>query len=278
MSADYATHVATLSRHQEPTTTATLRDRYEADLYKRFRRVKGLLRETVAEHDALRLTNTSTLAVARRDFEFDDDAAKEAAFMEWLRGALDDEVLEPIPQTEVIAGSHYTAQYIRASSQKGAEYAARQLRKEGIEITEEEIARSFRQGAHRDKLRTLYRRNYAALDGITDELDRQISRELSEGVGRGESPRTMARTLNERADKIGITRARTLARTEIMNAHHTHTQVRYEEAGVEEFDVIPFEPCELCQDLVANNPHPVSEITSLLPRHPRCVCAPVPRV
>jgi len=269
--------VATLEdRRREPTSTATLRDRYEAELYKRFQAVKGLVRETVEKNDALRLS--ATMADAVRDFEFDSDSGKEAAFMQWMERTLDSEVLEPIDRTDVARGSHYTSEYVRAASRQGADYAAEQLRKEGVDITAEQIAASFDAGEHRDKLETLYLRNYAALDGITDAVDTEIARELSEGIAAGKSPRDMGRTLNDRVSSIGITRARTMAQTETMHAHHTHAGVRYADAGVEEFDVLPFDPCPVCQDLVANNPHPVDEIASILPAHPRCVCGVTPRL
>lgn len=270
-------HVATLeSRRNEPTSTATLRDRYEADLYNRFRSVKSLVRETVAENDALRLS--ATLARPRNDFGFDDNAAKEAAFLQWLERALDDEVLEPMDRIDVIEGRHYTAEYVRASSHQGAEYANRQLADAGLDVTQEQLESSFARGVHRDKLEELYLRDYAALDGITDAVDTEIARVLSEGVAAGENPQVMARDLNGRVDKIGITRARTMARTEVMNAHHQQAQVRYVDAGVEEFDVLTYEPCEQCQDLAAGGPYPIEEISERLPLHPRCMCAPSPVV
>lgn len=271
----YGEYVATLARG-EPTSTTTLRNRYEADLYKRFRGLKGIVRETVADNDALRLS--ATLAAPRNDFGFDTDAEKEAAFLDWLRDGIDDDVLEPLPREEAIAGQHYTAEYVRASSHQGADYAAAQLRDEGIDVSDEVIEASFARGAHRDKLRELYLRNYEALDGITSEMATQISRELSEGVAAGENPLEMARTINDRVDKVGITRARTMARTEVMHSHHSHAQVRYEEAGVEEFHVMPYNPCEICQELVANGPYPIDQLTSILPAHPRCMCAPSPAV
>lgn len=270
-------HVATLqSRRNEPTSTATLRDRYEADLYKRFRSIKGLVRETVHENDALRLS--ATLARPRSDFGFDDNAAKEAAFLQWLEGALDDEVLEPMDRVDAIDGRHYTAEYVRASSHQGAEYANRQLADAGLDLTEDQLESSFARGVHRDKLEELYLRNYAALEGIADAVDTEIARVLSEGVAAGRNPVDMARDLNDRVEGIGITRARTMARTETMNAHHSHAQVRYEDAGVEEFDVLTYEPCEQCQDLAAGAPYPIEEIGDRLPLHPNCMCAPSPVV
>lgn len=267
-------HVATLQdRRNEPTSTATIRDRYQAELYKRLRAVKGLVRETVATNDALRLS--ATLAEARRDFNFESDAGKEAAFEEWFEGALDDEVLEPMDRGQVLQGRHYTAQYVRASSRKGAEYAAKQLRDAGYEVTSDEIARSFDSGVHNEKLQTLYLRNYSALNGITDFADREISRVLSEGIAAGENPREMARSLNDRVG-TATTRARTLARTETMHAHHVHAGTRYDEAGVDEVEILTYDPCPQCRALKADDPYPVSEVPQLLPAHPNCVCGTAP--
>ena len=270
-----STTEAVLSRRDEPTVTASLRDRYMADVYKRFRRVKGLTRETVASNDALRL-GSARLARPARDFQFEDNARKEAAFMRWFQGALDDEVLEPAPMTSVLEGQHWTGTYVRSASQKGVEYANRQLEAEGLDVGD--AANAFNKPIHQSKLRQLYRRNYTALEGITSAVDKEVSRTLSESLAEGVNPREGARRLNDRVDSVGITRARTMARTEILHSHHSHAATRYRDMGVDQVEIITYEPCQRCRALKANEPYSVDEVENILPNHPNCVCAPTPVV
>lgn len=79
----------------------------------------------------------------------------------------------------------------------------------------------------------LYTRTFNELKGITEAMDQQISRVLSEGMAQGLGPAKIARNITDRVDKIGITRARTMARTEVIRAHHVATINTYREAQVE---------------------------------------------
>jgi len=56
-------------------------------------------------------------------------------------------------------------------------------------------------------------------------------------MAEGLSPRTIARRLNDRVDKIGKVRARALARTEIIRAHHSANVQEYRMAGIEKVRV-----------------------------------------
>jgi len=129
----------------------------------------------------------------------------------------------------------------------------------------------------------IYTRTFSDLNGITQAMDQQISRILAQGIGEGRGPMDIARELNERVDKIGISRARMLARTEIVSAHAEASINAYEEAGLEGVDVEAeilngSDPCPECQDLAANGPYTISEARSLIPAHPNCVCSLNPKV
>jgi len=135
-----------------PTRTKSIQDDFSAKFYRRWRTIKGLVRETVVENDALRLrdgsrnsaTDASDLSVNaddpdwwaayvddRRagvvqasaadgfDFPTDDDGEAIDAFLDWLRGALDDELLEADrgPNGEPINRSNWTDVFIRRALQ-----------------------------------------------------------------------------------------------------------------------------------------------------------------
>lgn len=90
----------------------------------------------------------------------------------------------------------------------------------------------FNLPVHESSLRRLYTRTYENLDDITEPTARAIRQELTRGFVEGVNPKEMASRINDRVDAIGLNRARTLARTEIVNAHSLGTLDRYERLGV----------------------------------------------
>lgn len=109
-------------------------------------------------------------------------------------------------------------------------------------------------------------------------MDQQISRILAAGIGEGRGPYDIARQLNERVDKIGVTRSRMLARTEVINAHADASLNAYEEAGLEGVDVeaewlTAADACPECEEASNGGPYTISEARGLIPFHPNCLPA-----
>lgn len=261
-------------RKTGPAKIATLAGRYGGELSARYRTLKGLVRQTVESADALRL-NQDALASPRGDFGFDDDDRKEAAFMRWFRQAQRDEVLEPVGDAALRNGRHYTAKYVRSTYRGGLRHAGRELRAAGVDVPGDAIEATFRAPTHTDQLRTLYRRQFTALEGITSAVDTEVSRTLTEGLLAGENPRTVARDLNGRADSIGVTRGRVLARTELSRSYNAAAAGRYQEYGVKMVEILVSDPCPTCEALRAGGPYPVEKAAGLIPgrTHPSCVCS-----
>jgi hypothetical protein len=84
--------------------------------------------------------------------------------------------------------------------------------------------------------------------------------------------------MTEEIRDIEATRARVLARTEVMHSHNAAAARRYQERGVEQVEILPDDPCPICRALVADNPYPASEAAGLVPgrTHPRCECTIIP--
>jgi uncharacterized protein YidB (DUF937 family) len=205
--------------------------------------------------------------------------------MEWLRKQEDELILEIMPGFNVksAAQSAWSNSYIDTAYQKGIRDAANKMKKEGAEIAPSWINSAFNRPVHADRLGLIYTRTFSDLDGITRVMDQQISRILAQGIGEGRGPLDIARELNERVDKIGITRARMLARTEIVSSHAEASINAYEEAGLEGVDVEAeilngSDPCPECQALAENGPYTLSEARGLIPAHPNCVCSLNPQV
>lgn len=273
----------TNAQRQDPTQTTGTRREFAAACYRRFRSLKGLIRETVEENDALRVGQRQN-ARPRDDFRFEQNDRKQEAFMRWLRQAMDDEVLEPVGPAAARGGRHWTATYIRSASRRGIKNAHQALREQGFDVDAEELDRVFNAPVHRETVRSIYLRAYDALEGITSAVDQEISRELAQGFVEGVGPRELASRLNERVDSIGITRARTMARTEVIRAANESTLDRLESVGIDEvtgqvehLTAQDSRVCPTCRAL-GGSTYSIDEARGRIPVHPSCRCTWVPVV
>lgn len=127
-------------------------------------------------------------------------------------------------------------------------------------------------------LKILKGRNYAILKGITEDLSKTITNELTDGVLRGESIYKLTRRLREKA---GITKARaeSFARTETMYAFNTAMKAEYERYGVEEVEWLTAGDANVCAGCAALNGRvfPIDKAPSC-PLHPNCRCTLIPLV
>jgi SPP1 gp7 family putative phage head morphogenesis protein len=279
-----------VDRESGPTDTQGLQREYRVEVDRRFRKLRGVLRQTIDTHDALGLRNR-TNAVARqhaaediepRDrFPFRNRAGKELAFQNQLREWLDEGVLKVVGEDTIEAGEHWSGTYVRSSSKEGIRWANQQLRDRGVSLDDgASLDVIFDRPIHTDELERLYTRNFEALQDITEDLDQTLSRELTRGLLDGENPRTIADRLTQETRTIQRTRARTLARTETLRAHNAGAGRRYQEMGVQRVEILTHDPCPICQAIAADGPYPVREAHQLVPSrtHPRCVCSVAPVV
>lgn len=281
----------------DPTGTKNIRNAFEKALVARFRKIKSLINQAIVQNDVFGLKNRiigdsvpnvilmDASVPPARAYEFARSADKVDQFMTWLSAMVDETVLEIVPGANVKSSAQmaWSNTYIDTAYQKGIRDAGNKMRKEGASVAESWINSSFNRPVHADRLGLIYTRTFSDLNGITKTMDQQISRILAQGIGEGRGPMDIARELNERVDKIGITRARMLARTEIVSAHAEASINAYMEAGLEGVDVEAevlngSDPCPECQALAENGPYTIQEARGLIPAHPNCVCSLNPKV
>lgn len=286
-------HVHNAELNRDPTRTTGIRNSFEAEAFRRFRRLKGLIRTTIVDNDAFRLRANAEPADI---FDFPTDPAKEAAFMEWLQQATEDEVIAPVGSFGVRDGRHWTGKYVRASYARAVQSAGAALRAEGFDVDTQDVETLFNLPVHQSAIQRIYQRAFENLEGVTDAMARQIREELTTGFVEGVNPREMARRVNDRVDKIGITRARTLARTETIHAHTEGTLTRFEREGVEQVTISAewatagdLRVCPICvsiegevftttQARTETFTFDESEFPLRPPAHPNCRCALLPVV
>lgn len=282
----HALHAHARKRVYDPTYTTTLRQRFERDVVSRFRRLKSEIIKAVAVDDAFNLQQSGIIRVHRANFGFGTTAGKISEFMRWLTQQQEKGILEIQRGIGVTSssGRAWTDVYIQSAYQKGIASAGKELRGMGVEVSDRWVDAAFNRPIHADRAGILFTRTFDDLEGITQAMDRQISRVLTQGIIEGRGPREIARQMADRVDKIGITRARVLARTEIIRAHHLATVNSYREAGVEgveieaEFSTADDElVCSECEALEGKT-FTLEEAEGLIPVHPNCRCTTIAKV
>lgn len=281
----------------DPTRTLTLRKAFVADMDRRFNALKKLIQQSIVDNDCFGLvtpaTTFSALAVATQgQFRFERTAAKVEAFMRWLQEQEKAGVLELVQKSRIGAPVEalWANIYIDTAYQRGIRRGRAELRKQGVDIPtfgdrqlRDPVIAAFNQPIHADRVGLIYSRVFSDLKGITSAMDTQISRVLAQGLAEGRGPRELARVINDRVDKIGITRARTLARTEVVRAHHAANVQEYRNAGLEgvtvmvEWSTAGYNVCPVCQPLQGKK-FTLDEIEFMIPKHPNCRCVAIPIV
>jgi SPP1 gp7 family putative phage head morphogenesis protein len=286
-------------KNMDPTRTTGLRTRFASNAARRFTAVKGVIRKSIVDNDCFGMTAADSRFILNeeaptasepRQFDFPRSQTKVDAFMRWLRQQEQKGILEMIHRPGRLPGIEdaWTDIWISRAYEKGVVRGRQEMRKIDPEIPvipvgdQAAITAVMRQPFHADRLGLLFTRTFSDLKNITQEMDTQISRVLTEGLMRGANPRAIARDLNNRVDKIGITRARAMARTEIVRAHHVATVQEYRHWGVEEVTVqaefltAGFNVCPKCVKLAAHGPYTLDEIEGMIPVHPNCRCCAIP--
>ncbi|MDA8114401.1 MAG: phage minor head protein [Acidithiobacillus sp.] len=277
----------------DPTRTLTLRKAFVADMDKRFNALKRLIRESIIDNDCFGLVSPATpfsalAAATPGQFRFDRSAAKVEGFMAWLQEQEKAGVLELVQKSRIGAPVEqlWANTYIDTAYQRGIRRGREELRKQGVDIPtfgdnglRDPIIAAFNQPVHADRVGLIYSRVFSDLKGITSAMDTQISRVLAQGIAEGRNPRELARIINDRVDAIGIVRARTLARTEVIRAHHAANVQEYRNAGVEgvsvmvEWSAAGFNVCPICLALQGKR-FTLDEIEFEIPKHPNCFIDP----
>lgn len=300
-------HIATYQqlRQADPTKTNVLRANFVKDMNRRFNKIKKLIFTAVVTNDVFGLNPKIQVntAIPKKAFQFGTNPEKVEKFMSWLNRQVEQELLtvEFRSQLGTASQAPWTNMYISDSYKRGADRAAYEAKKAKIPGAQTMAERGGIQAVmgtpmHMDRLGMLYTRTFSELKGITTAMDTQISKVLAQGIADGDSPAAIARKLNKTIGggldlvtktKAGITRtipaqvrAQTLARTEIIRAHHAATIQEYRNFGMAGVKVQAEwstagddRVCPECASL-EGKVYTLDEIEGLIPVHPNCFIDP----
>lgn len=233
-------------------------------------------------------------------YQFKRDDEKIQGFMDWLAdmekkivliGDQKVSMIDVKTKTRTVEAfiEPWVNKYIDSAYQKGIAFAREEARKAGIPIPdfsgqgEDPVNIAFNQPFHADRLGLLYTRMFGELKGFTADMDKEISRLLTQGIADGKNPRVIGVEIGKKMQSISRYRGVLIARTEIMRAHHVANLREYERIGLKKFKVRvewvsagdDGRTCDLCLGM-SGNTYTLQEAMGKLPAHPRCRCVMVP--
>jgi SPP1 gp7 family putative phage head morphogenesis protein len=281
-------HTIEKRKRIDPTKTTVLRTRFARAMRVRFNDLKQAIRKSIVDNDGFGLSRNKIRVhkVEPGSFDFTRSADKHAAFMDWLKQAQSDGILQVRRGTPIAsaASNSWMNVYIDTAYQRGIQTAAMQLRAAGGQVSDRWISAAFNQPIHADRVGLIYTRNYNELTGITDAMDQKISRVLAEGLANGDGAEDLADNITSVVDGIGEARAEMLARTEVIAAHAEGQLNSFAEAGVEGVNLLAEwatagddAVCPECQDKEGEQMS-IDDARGEIPLHPNCRCAWIPVV
>jgi|TARA_Y100000034_G_scaffold62690_1_gene75970 SPP1 gp7 family putative phage head morphogenesis protein len=303
----------------DPTRTLSTRKRFVADVDRRFRALKNVVREYIESGVLLKrdtfsdilTTNATPTQWASR---YDPNRIPE--FMDWLEEQNKKFILSnewygietfkpyvteggvtPFRRLGGRTSRKWTDVHIRSAYQKGVQRARGELRKQGVTVTGG-LGGVFNAPFHVDRIQLAFTQTYAGMQGVTKAMEAPIARAMAQGMARGWNPKTIAREIagikgaydvtkmrgKGIIDKKGWNNARTLARTEVIRAHHGANIAEMRAMGIEEV-IVKAEwltagdnrvcpRCEGREGII----YKLSEIEPEIPLHPNCRCVAIPIV
>ena len=265
----------------DPTRTTTIQNQMERAINRQFAKLLTRLKLIIDARDAFGLkinrhipTIDPTLSPGA--FAFETDATKLNEFAAWLDGQVEDGILAVDSN-----GKHLTDDFITRANRVGASRAQTEIRKAGGNVSAINI--SLGRSVPAERVAVLHVRTFNELKGLTDTMKQQMRRALADGIAQGQGAKQVAREMTKIV-KVTRDRALTIARTEIVRAHHTGNIAEMKRLGIQGVKVLAEwktagdnRVCASCAGL-EGRVFTVKRIEGLIPLHPNCRCVALPLV
>lgn len=231
----------TKRREKDLTRSNTILRRYFAEINRHFRALEKAISDHVQkpstlsgklENDTILARDILSLTVNKDRYVYERSLDRMKEFMQWLDEQVENGIMAVEKKPWLVSPNQqslWADTYIQAAYQKGIEQARADLASMGITLpTLSPVSVAMNRPFHADRLGLIYSRTFNGMKYLTDAMKNQIGRVLAQGMGEGRSPYDIAYKMKDRVEKIGITRARLIARTEVIFAHN--------EASLNEFE------------------------------------------
>ena len=211
----------------DPSQSVHIEDRFEARLHRLFANLKKRLPELLGE------VKTQNVHLQAGDLP----AINLEAFRKKLNVVMQEEILAPgrelIDGTVTEAYRHGVQFSILQSGRAGFAGIMPPIRESPVDVR---------------ILNNLKARDLSDLKGITDESSKQITRLLSDGLLQGKKQSEVLREMVGTVDNVGIVRASTMARTEVMRAVNAASRTKYGNIGIERLEAVEAQDERTCDN------------------------------
>lgn len=263
-----------------------IRKAFVANVNRRFHKLSLAVTDFIDDKDALGLKEKKmgvALNVTPREFEFRTDAGKLQAFQQWFKQQVEANIFSTEPGTPF--DEPWTTEYVTSAYKRGiinSYLAAKRADKTLTASQATFLAQSFNTAEALAKVKFLATRSFTGLQGITATMDSQLNLILAKGMADGSSVVQIAREMVDKIDGLTASRALTLARTEIINAHSEGQLDAYDKLGIKELGIqVEWSTAgddRVCPICAAREGQimSVDEARGIIPIHPNCRCAWLP--
>lgn len=307
---DSCVHLA--SGVKDPTETTILRNQFAAKMGKRYGLLNQNTKKSIVKNDCFGIKKGVSLQeidssidraiipapLVEDSLSQGNEVEQTEAFMAWVENQERSIILQHAYGISGLA-SYWFSPYIKTAYKKGMIWARANLKREyradkqsdkarNIKTDPSDINSGMESQTVVDQLNMLWTRSLTGLEGINDATNVEIRRVLLDGLSFGWSPLKISQEISSRISDIGTYRAKLLARTEIIKAHHMASINEYRQAGIVGVKVMAefttardSRVCPICADLDFKRTGklwPLDEIESIIPVHPNCRCAALPSV
>lgn len=304
-------HINVDRGNYDPTNTLTLRRSFSNQMGNRWRKIKGAVRKAVVQQKSLGTTDQIRNIRTNQDdltlknipepilpgeqaFTDQPSNRKLQDFMDWLKRQEDHIVLEHRNFRQISnTALPWVAFYIYLAYIKGIKTALSEMRRAGYSVPEryeyneitgeyeedDNVDRIINRSGHQEAFSLLYTKAFTELQGVVSAVNQQVSRAVTEGLLEKKKISDIVSETNDRIDKVGLYRSRTLARTEIVRSFNDAMLQEMQDWGVQEVTIEAEyvtardeRVCPICRPF-EGRVFSIEEAMGLLPQHPQCRCS-----
>jgi SPP1 gp7 family putative phage head morphogenesis protein len=288
----------------DPTKLITLRNAFSRDLSRRFRELQNIIRYAIVHDDIFGLNPTNYAKLqspGTQAFKYLSVQEKLVAFMDWVQQQVNKGILAPeagrqLTEALDVAWSNV---YVLSAYQRGVQRARTELLRANYAVPTIDasggIGMITSNPLHSEKIKLLYTQVYNELKGVTDAMNQQISRILTQSMIEGKNADQIARRLIrviggpalELTDTLGrfipaMRRAQMIARTELTRSFANAQLQEFSNWGVRGVRIkVEFATagddrvCPICSDFEGRE-FTLEAAAGLIPRHVNCRCCFLP--
>jgi SPP1 gp7 family putative phage head morphogenesis protein len=276
----------------DPTRTTLLQRKFWGEMKRRFNWLYIQIQKWLVEEDSLGLKKPEKplmVVQAAAHYAFATDPQKLQIFQGWLANQINAGILTVSGRG--IIGQPWTYEYVESAYHRGMTRAyidaSRFLYATAqpdyyLGSREQFLRGAFAQPELMSKMRLLGSRSFEQLRGITASMSQQLSTQLLNGLMYGRSSSQIAVEMRKSIGSLSRTRARMIARTEIIHAHAEGQLDSFQMLGIDELGVMAEWStagdglvCEECGTR-EGEVFTVEEARGLIPLHPNCRCCWTP--